>query len=88
MPDQDDLYYIQNAGRPVGNSARWWRPEGAGYTSDLNDAWRVTGEKARQIAAGRPGEDIPYQVAAVDAISERHVDVQRLREIAPLSHKP
>lgn len=49
-----------------------------GYTVDLDQAWRVTGEKAQQICRDRPYQDIPRLVSAVDAISHRHADVQAL----------
>jgi len=31
-------HYIMDARQVVGNCALWWRPEGAGYTTQLNEA--------------------------------------------------
>lgn len=75
MPE--DLYYIQNV-PPVGNCARWWRIKGNGYTCDLDEAWKVPEEQAKKICRSRPLEDIPRLASDVDAIAQRHVDVQRL----------
>lgn len=77
----EDLYYIQNTGRPVGNCARWWCPLGNGYTADLDKAWRVTKEQAEEICRSRPGEDIPRRVDAVDVLAQRHLDTQHLSSL-------
>ena len=74
-----DVYYIQNAGRPVGNCVRWWRHNGHGYTSDLNEAWIVTKDQADMICRSRPDEDVPRRAAEMEAIAQRHVDIQGLR---------
>ncbi len=74
-----DLFYIQNSGY-CGNSLRWWRVDGGGYTSDLNQAWKVSREEAESICRSRPEEDYPRAVADMDAIAERHVDGQQLTD--------
>lgn len=73
MPEE--LFYIQNVGF-AGNCLKFWRPEGRGYTSDLNEAWKVTAEKAKQICRSRPNEDIPRLVSRLDKIAARHVDCE------------
>jgi hypothetical protein len=75
---EPELYYIQNAGRPVGNCARWWCEGGHGYTSDLAKAWKVTAEQAASICKDRPKEDIAWPVATIDRLAETHLDVQKL----------
>jgi hypothetical protein len=72
------LYYIQNTGF-CGNCLKWWRTDGHGYTLDLNDAWKVTAEKAAQLCRNRPDQDIPHKAEAIDAIAARHVNVEALR---------
>jgi len=72
MSAQEPMYYIQNKGF-VGNSLLWWRENGNGYTCNLNEAWKVTKEKAQQICKTRPAEDIPHLVSFVDAHAQRHV---------------
>jgi len=52
-----DLYYIQHKGF-CGNSLFWWRTGGHGYTSNLDEAWKVTKEEAEEICRVRRGEDI------------------------------
>ena len=67
------LCYIQDTRGCVGNSAIWWKPDGHGYTVDLNQAWKVpaTWKAPRDTDKLRP-------CAEVDALSERHFDVQKL----------
>lgn len=79
------LYYIRNV-REVGNCVRWWRPDGAGYTVDLSKAWKVPRDRAESICHDRPREDFAYEVGAVDAITEQHVDMQLLRDVKHLPH--
>lgn len=74
----EDLYYIQNVGY-CGNCIKFWRVDGHGYTMDLNDAWKVTREKAASICRDRPKEDIPLSAALLDSIAERHVNSETLR---------
>lgn len=66
------LYYIQNVGF-VGNCLRWWQPDGAGYTCNLDEAWQVSKEQAANLCRYRPKEDVPWPVSVVDAHAERHV---------------
>ena len=73
----DDLYYIQDTRQVVGNSAVWWREHGSGYTCDLNEAWKVSFE----IASCYRKTDVPRRCTVIDRISERHCDVQKLREM-------
>lgn len=77
----EELYYIQNKGS-CGNCLRWWRVDGHGYTLDLNDAWRVTADKAKQICRSRPAEDIAHLASAIDAVAARHVNSEALRGVA------
>ena len=79
----DIFFYIQNVGRPVGNSARWWLPRGSGYTTDLNRAWKAPKEEAVKICQVRHGEDVMWPCSEMDVIAERHVDVQKLRDRQP-----
>ncbi len=71
-------YYIQNTGF-CGDCIRWWRKGGAGYTSNLDEAWRVTEATARKICKSRPREDIPRPAAQVDRVAQRHVNFESVR---------
>jgi hypothetical protein len=71
------LYYIQNK-RFVGNCLRWWRIDGHGYTSNLDEAWKVTKKQALQICSSRPKEDFPRIASKMDKLAQRHVDWQSL----------
>ena len=73
--DPDGQYYLQDARTFVGNSVSWWRPDGAGYTCDIDDAGVYSGTEAN----GHRETDVPWPVAAVLRHAVRHVDWQRLR---------
>ncbi len=75
------LYYIQDTRSYTGNSVMWWAFEGAGYTSDLDKAWRVSKEEADRIVRNRPGVDKAWPCHEIDARATRHFDMQRFREI-------
>lgn len=79
-----ELYYIQDARQFCGNSVFWWKPEGNGYTCDLDEAWKVTREKAESMTRHRPGVDVAWPVASIDAGTARHFDMQKLREMKSL----
>jgi hypothetical protein len=65
-----DLYYIQNRGY-CGNCLRWWKDGGHGYTSNLDEAWKVSKERAEEICRSRPEEDIPWPASCHgDVIAE------------------
>lgn len=72
--DTPELFYIQHVGF-CGNCLFWWRPDGHGYTSTLDEAWKVTKEKAEDICRVRRGEDVAWPVAKADAMAQRHVAV-------------
>lgn len=73
----EDQYYIQNVGY-CGNCLRWWRPDGHGYTNNLDEAWKVGKAKAEQICRCRPNSDIPRLCSLIDGMAERHVNVEPL----------
>ena len=77
----DGFYYIQNRGYE-GNCLKWWRVDGHGYTVDLREAWKVSREKALNICADRPTEDIAWPAEIV----EKHVQwhVTQLLEMKPI----
>lgn len=75
-----DLFYIQTTGI-VGNCAMFWRPNGKGYTTNLDDAWKVSEAAARRICETRPMEDIPRPVTVVNSLAARHVHIDDLRQL-------
>lgn len=72
LADPEPLFYVQDTRSVVGNSASWWRFEGNGYTCNLNEAWKVPG-----TWRGRD-TDVLRACLEVDAMAERHCDVQKL----------
>jgi len=55
------LYYIQYAGEP-GDLVLWWKPEGAGYTTDLDAAGVFDEKRIKRLP--RP-TDIPWPTDVV-----------------------
>ena len=76
----ENLYYIQNTGY-CGNFLKFWRPDGHGYTLDLNDAWLVPFEQAKKICRSRPTEDIPILKELAELASQRAVNIEILRRL-------
>ena len=74
-PKLDRLYYIQDTRTYCGNSVMWWMPEGYGYTSNLNDAWKVPASwKGRDTDKLWPCDEI-------DLLSTRQFDMQLFHSI-------
>lgn len=67
-------YYIQHKGY-VGYHLMFWRPNGGGYTCDIDDAWVLTKKQAKGICRMRPSEDFPRKES--DLIITRHAILKR-----------
>jgi hypothetical protein len=72
-------YYIQDTRSYVGNAVVWWRPEGKGYTTNIDEAGLFTRKKAALIQANR-ATDKAWPEEAVRGAILRYVDAQRLSE--------
>lgn len=74
----EDLYYIQDTRTYCGNSAMWWRVDGNGYTSNLDEAWKVPSSwKGRDT-------DKLWPCAEIDARATRQFDMYLFMKIKPL----
>lgn len=76
-PVEEELFYIQNIGF-IGNSLRFWRPDGQGYTTDLDDAWKVSAKEAAGITRVRRDEDFAHPVKLLDSLATRQVNCEAL----------
>jgi len=76
----DELYYIQDTRTYTGNSVMWWRENGDGYTSNVDEAWKVPA-----TWHGRDTDKL-WLCSAIDARTTRQFDMQKFREI-PFSWK-
>lgn len=73
-PTNEKLYYIQTAGY-LGDAMLWWKPEGRGYTTEIDKAGKFTEEKMREIINNRPDEDIAWECDYIDNHPEAIVRV-------------
>ena len=75
------LFYIQDTRTIIGNCALWWKPEGAGYTCDLEHAGKYT--VAMLTACCLRDTDKAWPAEFVDPQAQRHVHTDGLRGPTP-----
>lgn len=68
-PESEPLFFVQDTRQVVGNCALWWRPDGAGYTINLDEAGTFP---ASFKAALRP-TDVMRPCDEVERLAQRHV---------------
>lgn len=76
------MYYIRDTRQVVGNCALWWAKDGAGYTTQLEEAGEWPEEEALEKQRSRETTvAVPVEVAKRASVT--HVRVERLgREMA------
>lgn len=74
----EPLFYLQDTRQYVGNCPMWWRPEGKGYTTRLDEAWKMTRAAAFGQQAARE-TDVPWPCEQIDALLRPTIDMQDLR---------
>jgi hypothetical protein len=67
-------FYILDTRTIVGNEALWWRPDSAGYTTNLDEAGQYTEEQTKGL---RP-TDIPVPVEKAQKLAHRSVNADLL----------
>lgn len=72
VTNNEPLYYIVDMRSGVGDCALLWRPEGEGYTTNIDEAGKFTKDNIRVT-------DLFVPVEVADACSERHVRLDMLR---------
>lgn len=72
-------YYIQDTRSYVGNAVVWWRHQGKGYTTNIDEAGLFTRQRAARIQANR-ATDKAWPEEAVQSAIRRYVDAQGLSE--------
>lgn len=74
--EPDKEYYIQDSRQIVGNCVLWWRPDGKGYTCEINNAGIYKGLNCSKLRL----TDVPWPVDAVKCVVCHHVRMDDLRE--------
>lgn len=78
MEDGEKKFYILDTRSGVGNCALFWCPNGAGYTTQLEEAGLYTEDFARSPCRRETDVAIPEEMAK--ACSVTHVRTERLRQ--------
>jgi hypothetical protein len=68
------MFYLLDSRTVVGNCALWWRPDGAGYTTNLDEAGLYTYE----AACGQRDSDVPVPAHVARRLSVTHVRLDTL----------
>jgi hypothetical protein len=68
-------YYLIDTRNPIGNCALFWRPNGAGYTTDLKDA----GLFEKGYSSRETDIEIPEYI--VQQCTVTHVELGKLRDV-------
>ena len=82
MKDKN-LYYLQDSRTYTGNCMMWWRENGAGYTSDITEAWALSYKRAMSYHKARH-TDIPWPVDYIKKKARPRVDFQYVDDSAAL----
>lgn len=76
LKQNQEFYYLHN-GQYVGNAMLWWRQNGAGYTTNIDEAHKFTREEAYNYHRARK-TDVPWNADHVDAKALKVADRQYL----------
>lgn len=74
------MFYIQDTRSYVGNCPLWWRPDGNGYTTRIDDAGKFTELWARRQEEKRD-TDKAWPCEFIDSIQRPTIDMQDLRRM-------
>ena len=77
MPENTQLYYIQDTRQIVGNCMLWWGPNRAGYTTQLEEAGLYPKKEAEEICRNRR-TDRAWPKDLVESNTVTHVRAGRL----------
>lgn len=78
VDEDEELFYVQDARRYVGDCVLWWGKERSGYTTELGDAGLYT---ADEVARMTRETDVPWPRRVVERAAARtaHVRADYLR---------
>jgi hypothetical protein len=78
MTDEPKDYVVWYTRNFSGDCVIFWRPDGNGYTTNLDEAGRYTKTQAEEIATRR-GLEKAVPLKAAEAAARRHVTADGLR---------
>lgn len=73
----ETMFYLRDTRNNVGSNCLFWAIDGKGYTTNLEDAWRINKKQAQSYCDSRE-TDIPLSESDVDNLAVRRVDMQYL----------
>mgnify|MGYP000688627538 CR=1 FL=1 len=71
------LYFVQDTRSFVGNCPLWWKPNGGGYTTNLDEAGKFTREAAMKLHQNRD-TDLPWLCSDINRLRRATIDAQYL----------
>lgn len=75
--EDEGLYFVQDTRSFVGNCPLWWRPNGGGYTTNLDEAGKFTREAAMKLHSNRD-TDLPWLCSDINRLRRATIDAQYL----------
>lgn len=79
--NSNDNFYLQDGRSYVGNSVLWHRINGAGYTTDINQAHKYTKEELlKYFSKGLRETDIVWNAKHIESNIKTHIDMQYLEK--------
>lgn len=85
MSENPKKYYLLRSHTQADYLALWWRPDAAGYTTQLEEAGLYDEETARKY---RAQETIPVPIEEAQKLASLSVPVDRVRHLFPPVAKP
>lgn len=80
---QHTRYFIADTRHGVGDNVLWWRPNGGGYTTSLDDAGVYLDRDLGMLR----DTDVPVPCALADEMARREVPIERLRQSEPFKRQ-
>jgi len=77
----NDIKYCYIVNGYCGDCFRFWKIDGHGYTTDLNEAWKLTEKNAAKICSDPDRKDFAIYSDIAEKASRLHVNSEIYREL-------